>query len=145
MWLGSDEPSPFQDPPDRGHGRYVLESFLGQVEVESDRAGVEAGLHQLTPKGDDPLLDLQRRAMGDVTGSARAWADRLVAALAEAAHHLAHPALRHPVGACHLPVASALHQHRLDDVARQIHRIHPFDRCPRCSDTGVHDVVNSHT
>jgi len=70
---------------------------------------------------------------------------RLVAALAEPGDHLADPALRDPVGTGHLTVAAVLGNHRLHHVARQIHRRHPFPRCPRCSDTGVHDAVNSHT
>lgn len=45
---------------------------------------------------------------------------------------------------CHLPEAAAFDRHCLHDVARQIHREHPSRRCPRCSDTCVHDVVNSH-
>ena len=81
---------------------------------------------------DDPLLDLGRCAMGDVARGARAGRECLVAAFTEAPHHLAHPALRHPVGPSHLTVAASLDEHGLDHVARQIHRNTPS--------IGVHDV-----
>lgn len=74
----------------------------------------------------------------------RMWLERLIAALPVAANHLANPALRHAMGRCHLPVATALLDHRLHHITRQIHR-RLLDRCPRWSATSVHDQLKSDT
>jgi hypothetical protein len=141
--LGHDEATPTEHSPDRRDRRHVAATPL-KVGVDRLGAGVDAELAQLLAKGDDLILQRGRCAVGDRLGRRRPRCDRLVAAGAEPLHEFAHVALGHPVGVGDLPVAAALEDDRAHHVACQIHR-RPPHRCPRCSDTCVHYLVNSGT
>jgi hypothetical protein len=139
--LGSDEAPPAQHPPYRRNGR-DRPVTVAQVVVDGLGSGIKSQVRELLAQRDDLVLELHRSAVGNPFGRTRARLDGLVAAGSEPTHHLADPALRHPVGSGHLPVAPSLQDHRVHHVASQIpHRGPPLSvstmlryRCPLCGE-----------
>ena len=134
--LGHHKPPPPEHAPDRGDRRCVA-ALLNQVVPDRLRAGVEALLTELLAQPHDLVLELGGGPVGDVLRRPGPRLDRFVASRPVPPHHLGHPALGHPVGPSHLPVAPPLEDHGLDHVPRQLHRRPPSQvstmlrhRCP---------------
>ena len=105
--LGGDEPSTTEHPPDRGDRRGAA-PVSQEVVVDGLGAGIKALIRKFLAEPYDLVFDLPGSSVGDAFGRFGPRLDPGVASGPEPPHHLRDPALRHPVGPRHLPVAPPL-------------------------------------
>ena len=109
------------------------------------RAGVDAEVGELLAQRDDLFLDRGRHPRRRRARPLRHGPEPVVAELAVAADQLIQPAAGNVVGFAHVGDAAPLDQHRVDDIASQIHAHSPSCSCPACLATGVRDLMKPDT